>query len=146
MLKAIPLATLLLMFFSLSCKKETAAGEPGSKEAKISTVELKALRSATVYGSDITFKVKFEHTGTGDKAVDEYGILFKAWIGDLDNKVPVNGTGTLILFQDTPAAGNIIEKEVTLTFQQFNDANYRAFARLKDGSYIYGEVMYFLVV
>jgi len=143
MFKAITLATLLFTFFSLGCKKEKAGGESGSKEAKISTVELKAVRSTTVYGSDITFKVRFEDTGKGDKVVDEYGILFKAWIADLDNKIPTNGSGTIILFHDTPAAGSIIDKEVTLTFEQFNDANYRAFARLKDGSYVYGEVMYF---
>ena len=53
------------------------------------------------------------------------------------------GQEQLSFSMDTPAAGSVIEKEVTLTFEQFNDANYRAFARLKDGSYVYGEVMYF---
>ena len=144
MFKVITLAILLFTGFLLSCKKEKTTTEEGSREAKISTIELKALRSATVYGADITFKVKFEDTGNGNKAVDQYGILFKAWISDLNNKIPTNGNAAIVLFHDTPAAGSVIEKEVTLTFEQFNDANYRAFARLKDGTYIYGAVMYFV--
>lgn len=43
----------------------------------------------------------------------------------------------------TMELASTMEKKVTLTFQQFNDANYRAFARLKDGTYVYGEVKYF---
>lgn len=141
--KKIMLAALLLMNVFIACKKEKA-DEPDNKPAEISTLEIDAPRSADVYGSDITFKIKFAGIGKNDKAVDEYGILFKSWIADLADKIPISGTGSIILFHDAPVAGVVIEKEVTLTFEQFNDANYRAFARLKDGTYVYGEVMYFV--
>lgn len=141
--KTIILALVLLVSLLPACKKQKALEKPGNKETKIGTVDLSFSPSATVYGVDLTFKVKFEDIGQGNKAVGEYGIVYLAWISNLSNKIPVKGTGTLVLFTDTPAAGKTIEKKVTLTYEQFNDANYRAFVKLKDGTYIYGEVKYF---
>ena len=143
--KPIILTRALLISLLPACKKDKAGETPGNKEAKVSTVALSFTPSAAVYGTDIVFKIKLEGTGQGDKAIAEYGIVFKAWVTDLSDKTPVKGTGTIVLFSDTPVAGKTLEKKVTLTYQQFNDANYRAFAKLKDGTYIYGEVMYFVV-
>ncbi|MBX2920557.1 MAG: hypothetical protein KF746_00095 [Chitinophagaceae bacterium] len=137
------LAAILAMTLLVACKKDKNNEPSGSKETKISTIELASVASAAVYGSDITFKVKFDELAVEDKAVDQYGILFIAWISDVSNKTPVNGNATIILFPGAPAKGTVIEKKETLTYEQFNDANYRAFARLKDGTYIYGEVKYF---
>jgi hypothetical protein len=141
--KTIILILTLLINLLPACKKDKAGGRPDNKEAKVSTVALSFTSSTTVYGSDLVFKIKLEGTGQGDKAIVEYGIVYTAWIANLSNKTPVKETGTIVLFSDTPVAGKIMEKKVTLTYQQFNDANYRAFAKLKDGTYIYGEVMYF---
>ncbi len=143
--KTIILTLTLLINLLPACKKDKAGGGPDNKEAKVSTVALSFTSSTIVYGSDLVFKIKMEGTGQGDKAIAEYGIVFKAWVTDLSDKTPVKETGTIVLFSDTPAAGKTLEKKVTLTYQQFNDANYRAFAKLKDGTYIYGEVMYFVV-
>ncbi|HRP56790.1 hypothetical protein [Agriterribacter sp.] len=143
--KTIILTLALLVNLLPACKKDKAGEGPDSKEAKVSTVELSYTPSTSVYGSDLVFKIKFEDIGKGEKAITEYGIMYTAWITNLSDKTPSNGTGTAILFRDTPAAEKVIEKAVTLSFQQFNDANYRAFARLKDGTYVYGEVKYFVV-
>ena len=141
--KTIILALMLLINLLPACKKDKAGGGPDNKETKITTMELASTPSTAVYGSDLVFKIKFEGIGQGDKSVEEYGIVYAAWISNLSNKIPVKETGTIVLFSDTPVAGKIMEKKATLTFQQFNDANYRAFARLKDGTYVYGEVKYF---
>ncbi|MBX3257444.1 MAG: hypothetical protein KF862_25185 [Chitinophagaceae bacterium] len=137
------LVAILAMSLLVACKKEKNNEPAGSKETKISTIELASAVSATVYGSEITFKVKFDELAGEDKAVDQYGILFIAWISSVSDKTPVNGNSAIILFNGAPAKGTVIEKKETLTYAQFNDANYRAFARLKDGTYIYGEVKYF---
>lgn len=140
------LGLLLLLFVSLlvACKKEKAGKEAEAKEAKITTIALASTVSTSVYGSEITFKVKFEGLGTGNKAVDQYGIFFIESIATQSDKIPAFGNSAIILIHDTPVTGVVIEKNVTLTYAQFNDANYRAFARLKDGAYVLGEVLYFV--
>lgn len=127
--------------FSVSCKKSKGIVDDG--ETAVSTKALVFARSESIYGGDYTFALQFE--GIGE--VKEYGIVYKAWIKDTDNKIPMVGTAgsTKIIFGEKPGSqGVAITKKVSITFTNFNDANYRAYAILKSGEMVYGESMYFV--
>lgn len=146
MYSKITLAMVLSIGLLFACKKSKTVNDPDPVEAKVSTTELTSTRSTSVYGVDVTFMVKLDGTGTGDKAIDQYGIVYKSWIGSAGDKIPTITNGATIVFAATPAAGKTIEQKATLTFTQFNDVNYRAYARLKNGTYVYGEIKYFISV
>jgi len=137
---SVALAVALLMTFSFSCKKDKGDSDDG--ETKITTIEVSYVNATTgVYGLKYTFKLKFEALGD----VSEYGILYKAWIGDTDKKIPTieDPETSKLPFGASPSAlGTIESRDLTLRYADFNDANYRAYAVTESGQVVYGEVLY----
>lgn len=130
----------MLVVFSCECRKS----KPGGGETVIRTIALEYTRSTSSAGGDYVFKVQFEKAGE----VVEYGIVYKAWITDESDKTPIlDGSGTTkIVFGTTPPGAGVTDsRELSISFSNFNDVNYRAYAKLSDGSVVYGDVLYHVV-
>jgi len=139
-------ATLLLAFVVLgtSCKKDKTAAEE-SGDTVVTTLALEYAPTSAVYGFEYTFKLQFEKRG-GD--IKEYGIVYKGWVSTKTEKTPiVGGTDcyTIVFGTSSPTAAGVVQsKKKTIGFLEFNDANYRAYAILNDGTVVYGEIRFFV--
>lgn len=132
---------LFLLTFSMimlvsGCQKDKTDESDGG----ITTLELQYEPSAAVYGNDYTFRVKLKSAS----GVVEYGIVYLAWKDNYQDPTPkLNATGSeKIVFPGPPQSGTTQTFQKTLAYVDFNDANYRAYAILDDGSIIYGEIRY----
>ncbi len=134
-------STMLAMMMVLaSCKKDRDKGEP-SGPTSITTLELEYKATPGISGMDYTFRVKFDQIGE----VAEYGIVFVPFIRDKADKVPTFGGFTSVPVKFTEKAGpvgTVHKQEQSFRFSYFNDANYRAYAVLKDGTVVYGETLH----
>lgn len=141
-MKTISLAVIFLMTLTsvISCKKDADDAQPtGANE--VTTLDVEYKPTTALYGMEYTFRLKFEKISN----VKEYGIVFIPWISEKSEKTPTVGGKDAILvpFTDKPgSAGTILSSRVTFTFSYFNDANYRAYAVLTDGTVIYGEILH----
>jgi len=124
----------------ISCKKDAEENQPAGP-TEVTTLEVEYRSTTAVYGMQYTFRLRFEKVS----GVKEYGIVFIPWVGEKSEKTPTVGGKDAILapFLDKPAAtGTILTSDVTFTFSYFNDANYRAYAVLTDGTVVYGETLH----
>ncbi|GGC37739.1 hypothetical protein GCM10011386_32320 [Parapedobacter defluvii] len=123
-----------------SCKKDADDTQPAGAN-EVTTLEVEYRTTTAVYGMEYTFRLKFEKISS----VKEYGIIFIPWISEKSGTTPTVGgkDAILIPFTDKPGkAGTVLSSQVTFPFSYFNDANYRAYAVLTDGTVIYGEILH----
>lgn len=126
-----------LLLLSLSCKKKSGGGDG----TVIETVELSSTPNSNSFGRDYTFKVRF--TQLGD--VVEFGVVYKSWVSDETDKTPQldDADSKKIPFgASATESGKIYGFDKTLSYSEFNDASYRAYAVLGNGHIVYGEVLY----
>ena len=130
------LLTVYLLLLVSGCQKDKS----DDSDSGVTTLELEYTPSTVVYGNDYNFRVQ---VNTSQEVV-EYGIVYVAWIDDHPDPTPKIGAAnsTRIIFPGQPDNGEIESYQKTIAFADFNDANYRAYAILDDGSVIYGEVRY----
>ena len=147
MLRFIKPSIFLLFVASLSlvsCKKDKAErAAPSDNTTEVKTLELTSVPSSAVYGRDYTFKLRFDKLKKED--VSEYGIAYSPWINRSGDKTClIGGSGTFTFkFGATPKdAGTVETITKTISYSDFNDANYRAYAILKNGTIVYGEIMH----
>jgi hypothetical protein len=120
------LAMLFVTLFAASCTDHEV---PVLTPAKIKTLELH-------HGLPTTFFVQFEDLG--NIPITEYGIAMSTGVsGFLVNKPTVDDE--ILPF---PAAINLDVKSHKYNVL-FADANYRAYAKLSNGTVVYGEVLKF---
>lgn len=135
---SIVLATMMVL---ASCRKDRDKNGGPSGPTSISTLELEYKATPGISGMDYTFRVKFDQIGE----VAEYGIVFVPWIADKADKVPTIGGSTSVPVKFSEKAGpvgTVHKHEQSFRFSYFNDANYRAYAVLKDGTVVYGETLH----
>jgi len=130
------LLTVYLLLLVSGCQKDKS----DDSDTGVTTLELQYNPSTVVYGNDYLFRVQVNTS----EPVAEYGIVYVAWIENQQDPTPkVNGPGSVkIIFPGQPDSGEIETFQKTIAFADFNDANYRAYAILEDGSVVYGEVRY----
>lgn len=123
----------------LACKKD---GLSTAEATEITTLETEYIAVSGITDVDYAFNLRFEKAS----GIKEYGIVFIPWINEKSETTPTVDSehAILIPFEDTPAtAGVVITKKMTFYFFDFNNANYRAYAILKNGTVVYGETLYF---
>ena len=120
------LAIFFLVLFATSCTDHEV---PDLIPAKIKTLPLK-------HGTSSTFYVQFEDLG--NIPITEYGIVMSTGIAGHLVSMPTVDDEVLI-FTD--------EKNLDIRSYLYNtlfpDANYRAFAKLSNGTVVYGELLKF---
>ncbi|MCE7066959.1 hypothetical protein [Dyadobacter sp. CY326] len=132
-MKIIPfrvITMLALMLFVASCTDHEVP-EPEKVPAKIKTLPLK-------HGVPIaTFYVQFEDLG--NIPIVEYGVVMSTGVAGYLVALPTVADEVLIFSE--PA--NNLDKKTQTQNKTFADANYRAYAKLSDGTVVYGELLKF---
>lgn len=120
-------AILFLSILVFSCAKDHEI--PVNMPAKIKTLEF-------IHGVPTsTFKVQFEDLG--NIPIVEYGIAMSKGISGQLEPIPTVANEVLI-FTATPIDLNI---KMQTYSQNFADVNYRAYARLNNGTVVYGAII-----
>ena len=121
------LVILLVSFSGFSCINDHEI--PVKVPAKIKTVEM-------IFAFPSTFKLQFEDLG--NIPVTEYGILLSKGISGFLTPVPTFADEVFIF---TSPVDLSVKSQVYVTSTSYADVNYRAYAKLEDGTIVYGEVL-----
>lgn len=119
-------ALLFVTLFAASCTDHEV---PVMTPAKIKTLTL-------FHGNSSTFRVQFEDLG--NIPITEYGVAMSTGVSGFLKNTPTLEDEVLVF--TSPIDLNIKSQVLN---RLFADANYRAYAKLNNGTIVYGEVLKF---
>lgn len=132
-----------LFLFAFSCQDHRDPDpEPIAEDARVRTLEITNPGQVI---NDLNFRMSFEKLGT--RPIAEFGVLlsFQSSGSDEFSAVPtfLNQFTSALKFEKTPTQGEHQLLRKAVGFDDFEKLYYRAYARLSNGTVVYGDVLEF---
>jgi hypothetical protein len=128
-----------LFLFAFSCQDHRDP-EPMAEDARLKTLEI---TNPGQIINDLNFRMSFEKLGT--RPISEYGLLlsFKSSNSDEFSAIPTlaDAYSSPLKFDQAASVGEHTKLQKSVGFDDFKTLYYRAYAKLANGSVIYGETM-----